>query len=413
MKFKSLYNGLKLRWNITTFRLCVSIGMAPWAKHFLERIPLPEHALEESTFQSEEQKLWKKYIDLDGNLRLITWKGFFTPLLKIAALGAAAFLLIIVSSNRAGKIIEPGVQQKKVSITDFQKNEEPTFKLSDNQSLVVDINRTPIFYHEELYLPVVFKMGSKEHVFYLPGKDFPGETGTLEDCRRVRKYVRTDGQSVYYVYSTGSELSGTWMKETELAHLRASIEPGTGIMILPKDQLSRELRKEPARESELILTIPANTKVEFIQFAPIAAASSGLIWVQVKNTMESGKCFRGWIAVFALSQSYVKTVPGSNMIEVTDLDGLWFRDSDGNGRKEVDGVGNIPSGKQAKFLNFAPLSIILTLNQIKIQVQYTYTENSAVGSSKTVTGWVNAGKLSKKLIDSIEVLEKNINKAGK
>ena len=83
MKFKSLYNGLKLRWNITTFRLCVSIGMAPWAKHFLERIPLPEHALEESTFQSEEQKLWKKYIDLDGNLRLITWKGLFTPLLKM------------------------------------------------------------------------------------------------------------------------------------------------------------------------------------------------------------------------------------------------------------------------------------------------------------------------------------------
>jgi hypothetical protein len=129
--------------------------------------------------------------------------------------------------------------------------------------------------------------------------------------------------------------------------------------------------------------------------------------------MEKGKCLRGWIAAFALRQSYITTEPGPNMIEVIDPDGLWFRDSITNNRKIVDGVSKIPAGKQAEFLNFAPLSIILSVNQIKIQVQYRYTANSGMNSSKTVSGWVNAGKIEKKLIAGIENLEKKIKKAEK
>ena len=397
MKLKKLIDRFKLWWTINLFRFCVSIGKAPWAQKFLDRISLPVHALDEAAFQYREKQLWGKYIDLHGKVRLFTWKGFFNSLMIITVTGIAVFVLISAHGNLTRKI-DTLKSQLQIESTTSQKSESPESAPIAGNSPQLVTEFSPLFSNGKLYFPTTFKVGPVGTVYYAVGDTFGGESRILEDCRIAIKLRHTDGYPLYYVYSPGFEIQGIWVDQSGMTDLEATIDPGTGIKILPRNKLSRKLRDGPSSKSEVIQTIPDGKGVEFIRFASVSSISTKIVWALVKYTMETGQCVRGWIPILSFNIMYVKVENGSDTVEVTDQTGLTFRNESGDPVAKIGNLTKIPYGARAKFIKFASLNTLISGKSIRIQVQYIDTGNTGEQASGTYTVWVNAGAIKDKFI---------------
>ncbi|NIM16363.1 MAG: hypothetical protein GTO45_30570 [Candidatus Aminicenantes bacterium] len=395
------YSRLRLWWNLFWFRFAAGRAKPVSAQKFLNRIPLPDSAADKGAFQAEEKKLWRKYVDQDGNLRLITWGNIFSSLLKtvigivvIAVLAWGAYHLIAALKEYNE------LKSKAKTVHKFQPDTDTgkEFKLLNGKSIVVDMKHSPIFLDKRVYLPVPVLKGEESHLFYFPGKKFSGELISLADGSLVRNFLLTDGNTFSYLYNPKkAKAEGTWLQEPQFAELKTAIK--TGKVFFVKEGKAVELRSKPRESAKPILKIPNGQRVIFVRFAPISSIASKLVWVQVRYPAGPGKDHQGWMAAVSIMQPFVEAELGPNTLKIINP-ALSFRKTPSTHAAKIPGVNKLKKGTKVEFLKFAPLANILSSKYAMIQVRYTHKPG------EDYTGWIAAGKISEKFIGKIDVPKK-------
>jgi len=581
---RKIYFKFKLLWNINVFRLLVSLGRAKWALKFFNRIPLPEPELDIADFQSKEKKLWGKYVDQQGKLRLITLKSFMISFLKFAATLAVivvfvftTYKLVALFYNLQGKVKS---QQQQLQ----QQTTKQWFQLVNNDSVIVDVKYDPVFKGQQLFLPTITTYANTENVryfsedkflknyiifqggrfvknfelcngdvksFYYPinsgitgywlfdttlqskrivdfklldgqtvrvdmlhnpkiidnqvsfptltkidnqnkivfvsankflgntteiskvrmmknfvltnddtisyvykrNPDIKGEwltkekfqsrsghsllqyfkltngDSTLIDMSRLHKYVddqlhlikinekgkrslifekkltgnsiglkdkriardfiQPNGDTISYVYAAEINYGGTWMPRSQLTDL---ISPPAPVLLLSlTDKAARELRSKPDKDSTLIITIPENKQVEFLNFAPLTTLSTKFLWLLVRYTDKSKKSYDGWIPFASISKSFVDVEADSNTVIKSTIS---FRKNPNSAAAKIPEISRFAEKTYVRFLDSAPLSDQLSSDFFWIKVHY----RDKTDQLKSYQGWIAVGKMDEKYI---------------
>lgn len=387
---------LQLSWNLFRFRFSAGRGKAQSAQKFLNRLPLPTLVADQAAFHAEEKKLWRKYVDLEGNLRLLTWGNIFSFLLKtvigfavVAVLVWAAYFLNITFMELKAKSFHPFQP-------DTDTGEE--LKLINGESIMVDLRHKPEFSDKSLCLPVVILKEGKSNLFYIPAEQFPGELISLSDGSQVREFLTTNGKAVSYLYNLEKmEAKGTWLGKDQLVNLKTAVKSGT--LFAVDDGKAVELCSGPQSSVESILKIPGGEQIIFIHFAPLSFISSKFLWVEVRYLHGPGKDYLGWIPAVSIVQPYLEEEPGSNTFKIINPT-LSFRQAPSTHAGLTPGMRYLKTEARVEFLKFAPLENILSSKYMMIQVRYTNK------SGKVYTGWIAAGQIKEKFIGKIDASKK-------
>jgi hypothetical protein len=391
-----MYSRLKLRWNLFRFRFAAGSGKPVSAQKFLNRIPLPDCAMDKAAFRTLEKKLWRKYVDRDGNLRIITWGTIFSSLLKtvigivmVAALVWGAYHLIAFFNQY--KELELKVETLRKFQPDIKTGEE--FRLLDGKVVLVDMQYRPVFTDSGVFLPIPVLKDEESHLFYLPGKEFSGELLSLADGRIARKFFLADGKILSYVYNPkGAGIKGTWLEQSQLAQLNDAMKSGNVFIV--REGLAAQLRDRPLESAKPISKISEAKKLIFLGFAPISSISSNFIWVQLKYLDDHGKNYQGWMAAVSIVKPYVEVESDLDTLKVVAKT-LSFREEPSTKAARIPGIQFLKKGAEVEFLDFAPLPGILSSTYAMIQVKYQHE------SGKDYTGWIAAGKIKEKFIGKI------------
>lgn len=386
------YSRFKLSWNLFWFRFAAGRGKPAAAQRFLNRIPLPDTAVDKAAFQAQEKKLWREYVDQDGNIRLITWATILAFLVK-ALIGMAVVAALIWG---AYYLTNTFIYLKAKSVHPFQPDAitGKEFQLIDRETMVVDIRHRPIFSNRSLYLPVFIFKGNKTSLFYIPDKKFTGELIPLADGSLARKFILADGSTLSYVYHPKSiGTKGKWLDQSQLARLKAAA--GSGNLFFVRKGGAAELRSKPREKAKSILEIPDQERIIFVGFAPISSISSKFVWAQVRYLAGPGKDHQGWLAAVSIGQPFVDAESDSNMLKVA-AQTLDFRKAPSTKAARIPGVNRLKKGTRVEFLEFAPLADILSSTYAGIQVKYIHKPG------KDYTGWIFAGKIRERFIGKIK-----------
>ncbi len=389
----------KLNWRLFRFRFAVGRGDSQSAQKFLNLIPLTGQPEDKDAFFAEERKLWEKYAGQDGYLLLITWKKIFYHLFK-AIIGFAVVALLIGS---AYFLTNKFIQLTASSADGFQPY-SPTAKLLlsiDNKAIAVEVHNTPIVADKRIYLPVVIDTGNRSDLFYYPDKKFPGELVSLSDNIAARKFLITDGTSLYYFYNPGENgIQGTWADEQQFTALKEAALSGN-LFVGPPGKTS-ELREQPRENARLAARMPGGRLFILKQIAPISLISSGFLWVETIYPDRPGKTYRGWLEALSLEQLFVEEDPRTNTIKIIAKN-VSFRESPSMDAPRVRQQKDLLNGAILEFLAFAPLDNILTSTHVMIQVKYRQE------SGQVYTGWIGAAAIKNKFVEEMTASKK---KAG-
>jgi hypothetical protein len=405
-----LRNKLRTWWNVNLFQLFLTMGKPLVAQKYFNRVPLPENIRDRADFAAKERRIWQRYLDQEGNLRLITWKRTLIFMLKSVALTGLTFGLIITIFDQVVRIKELKAENKALTsrvITGpvAKPHSEPVaeqppagtqkMELTTGKAAAVYTRKQPIFTGKRLYLPI-FINEEKDYIFYLSQDYFTGESISLDNGRQARKFLLPGNNAIYYCYSLeSSEPGGEWLEESEFTAQKALLPRGP--QLLPQDNLARQLRSKPDDVSILIQTIPKDKPMEFIKFAPISSISSGYTWMQVKYTEQDGNPVEGWIAAISLTKRYVKPDNQSDTLKVVASKKLSFRTEPNTGASRLPGKTHLFPGDKVKFLKFAAFIEVFSGDYLMIQVEYKDSQ-----ANKIYVGWIAAAQINKKLIKTIE-----------
>jgi len=386
------YSRTRLWWHLFRFRFALGRGKPLLAYKFLDRIPLPDAAVDKAAFQAEEETLWGRYVNRDGNLRLVTWGNIVSTLLKtLIGLVVIAGLLWGVYHLAAFYKEYKELRSKSRPAPKFQPDIKTgkEFKLLDGKSMmIVDMAHSPVSSDKTVYLPVPVLDGGKSHLFYLPDKKFAGKPDHMTDGGIARTFTLADGQALSYVYYPGEPgTAGTWLDQPQRTELKAALKSGN-VFFVPEGQ-GLELRSESWEKAKPVVKIPGGTRLIFVGFAPVSSLKSKFVWVQVKYPASPGQYRQGWLPAVSLEKTFVKEGNEPGILEIT-AGILSFRDAPSQSAARIPGVINLTRGASVEFLKFAPLANILSSKYAMIQVKYAHKPG------KNYTGWIYAGKKIKK-----------------
>lgn len=418
LKYQHIRKRLRIWWNMKLFRLFLTIGKPLLAQEYFNRIPFPGNIRDDSDFAARERKIWDKYLDPEGNLRLVTWKSSLTFMLKIfMGIGLGVILISTVYNQQtrinrlqdknkelASKQIPKKVPKPPPGSTPGKPPEgTQNLKLNSGGAIAVDMKTPPLYSGKRLYLPVVIK-GQKGKVFYIPEDNFTGESISLDNGRQARKFILPDDKIIYYGYSTEpSQVGGIWMEPDKFAEWSAPRQKGP--MVLPQNELARQLRSKPDSTSGLIQNIPKDKPVELIEFAPIYSITSDFVWIKVKYTDESGKQVEGWTAAIALGKKFIEPESQSNTLKIAANKTLSFRTQPSTKASKLPGKNALLRGDKVEFLEFASLPDVLSENYFMIRVEYKDDQ-----TKETYIGWIAAAVIITKMVENVDETSQNNDK---
>lgn len=415
LKYQHIRKKLRIWWNMKLFRLFLTIGKPHLAQQYFNRIPFPGNIRDESDFALRERKIWDKYLDPEGNLRLVTWKSALTFMLKLFIGIALGVLLISTIYNQQTRINRLQEKNKQLASQPIPKEvprplPESTpeklpegaqqLKLNRGGTIAVDMKTPPLHSGQRLYLPVVIR-GQKGRVFYLPEERFAGQTIPLDNGRQARKFLLPEDKIIYYGYSTEpSPSGGEWLEPDKFKAW--SVPRQKGPMVLPQGELARQLRSRPHPASELIQNIPKDTPVELLELAPISSIVSNFVWMKVKYQDESGKPVQGWIAAIELGKKLIEPESQANILKIAADKMLSFRSQPSTKASRLPGMNFLLRDDKVKFLEFAPLPDLLSESYFMVRVEYKDDQ-----TKEPYIGWIAAAVIIKHMVTAIEETSKH------
>lgn len=400
------------------FRLFLTIGKPLSAQKYFNRIPFPGNIRDKSDFAVRERKIWDKYLDPEGNLRLVTWKSSLTFMLKtFMGIGLGVILISAIYNQqiRINRLQEENKElaSKKIPKEVPQRPPEPipeklpegtqNLKLNSGGAIAVDMKTPPLYPGKRLYLPVVIK-GQKGKVFYIPEDNFTGESILLDNGKQARKFILPDDKIIYYGYFTEpSQVGGEWMEPDKFAEWSAPRQKVP--MVLPQNELARQLRSKPDSTSALIQNIPKNKPVELLEFAPISSITSNFAWVHVKYADETGEQVEGWTAAISLGKKFIEPENQSNTLKIAANKTLSFRTQPSTKASKLPAKNVLLRGEKVEFLEFASLPEVLSENYFMIRVEYKDDQ-----TGETYIGWIAAAVIIDKMVKYIDETSQNNDK---
>jgi hypothetical protein len=397
-KTNKKYSRLRRLWNMFRFRFAAGRGKPELAQKVLYRIPLPESGTNKAHFWAEEKKSWKKYVDQEGNLRLVTWKNVFGSLVK-AIIGAA---IVIAFVWGAYSLTTTFITLKAKSVYPFQPDTSTgkELHLINDDSIVVDLSHQPLFFNKRLYLPVLILKEGRSTLFYIPDTQFSGEWVALGDGSTARTFFLNDGKTLSYLYNPkGKDTNGTWLDDSQLTALKTAQE-SRRLFVFEKGE-AKELRSEPKESAKSLFKIPGGERFIFLGFAPISSIVSKFVWVEVRYLSGPGNDHQGWMTALSIERPFVEVSsdPGSNILKIIN-NSLSFREAPSTDAAQIPEIQRFKRGETAAFLKFASLADILSSQYVWIQVSYNHS------TGEVYTGWLAAGKIKETFIHTMDMSKK-------
>jgi hypothetical protein len=380
------------------FRFAAGRGKPELAQKVLYRIPLPDAGTNKALFWAEEKKSWKKYVDQEGNLRLVTWKHVFGSLVK-AIIGAAIVFALVWG---AYSLTLAFITLKAKSVHPFQPDTSigKELQLINDDSIAVDLSHQPLFFNKRLYFPVHILKEGRSTLFYIPDTQFSGESISFSDGSTARTFFLNDGSTFSYLYNPREkDTNGTWLDDSQLRALK-TVQESRRLFVSKKGE-AKELRSEPKEAAKSLFKIPGGERFIFLGFAPISSIVSKLLWVEVRYLSGPGKDYKGWMTALSIEQPFVEVSsdPGSNILTIIN-NSLSFREAPSTDAAQIPEIQRFKRGEKVVFLKFAPLADILSSQHVWIQVRYNHTTGAVY------TGWLAAGKIKEKFIHTMDMSKK-------
>lgn len=310
---------LYLKWHLACFRFYLTVGKDERALKHLHSIPLSESETDDfDSFFHEEQKIWHKYKDKDGVLRIITFKRSLLFLLKTCLVIFMFYILILTLFKREkffneialsydkGKSLIGAVKEEIKALDDTKQ-----FILKDGNDVTVSLTMNPMLEKNRFLIPTKNAKEGKDSTICIPIEKFVGKSFPFGENTYIRSFVNMKNDTTYFILSPdysikrGQIKQGMFQLLNNLTSPKKKIYEETNELVTLTITSDITVRDKPTNEGDPLGTLSAGKEVQFLQFGPI---SSDKVWIYVNYKDSTEKSIKGWITAYSIKEQFVEKV---------------------------------------------------------------------------------------------------------